>query len=54
MQGLPLVLDAPDGTQRLSLPFDGDRVIGVTPDGRVALIDKKGRVRAVTLAPSQP
>lgn len=49
-----LVLDAPDGAQRLSLPFDGDRVLGVTPDGKVALVGKSNSVRAVTLAPGQP
>jgi len=54
ISGGQLVLDAPDGAQRLSLPFDGDRVVGVTPDGKVALVDKKGRVHAIALVPGQP
>jgi hypothetical protein len=49
-----LVLDAPNGTQRLSLPFDGDRVIGVTPDGKTALVSKGDSVRAVRLLPDSP
>jgi hypothetical protein len=44
-----LVLDAPDGSQRLSLPFDGDRVVGVTPDGKVALAAKRSSVRAMAI-----
>lgn len=49
-----LVLDAPNGTQRLSLPFDGDRVIGVTPDGKTALVSKGDSVHAVRLLPDSP
>ncbi|MBS0222704.1 MAG: WD40 repeat domain-containing protein [Proteobacteria bacterium] len=46
-----LVLDAPDGAQKLSLPFDGDRVVGVTPDGKLALVAKRASVHAVAIAP---
>lgn len=46
-----LVLDAPNGAERLSLPFDGDRVVGMTPDGKTALVGKGDSVRAVTLLP---
>jgi hypothetical protein len=49
-----LVLDAPNGMQRLSLPFDGDRVVGITPDGETALIGKGDSVRAVTLISGKP
>lgn len=49
-----LVLDAPNGTQRLSLPFDGGRVVGITPDGKTALIGKGDSVRALTLVPDKP
>ena len=49
-----LVLDAPNGTQRLSLPFDGDRVVGTTPDGKTALIGKGDSVRALTLVLDKP
>ena len=49
-----LVLDAPNGTQRLSLPFEGDRVVAMTPDGKTALVGKGDSVRALTLVPDKP
>ena len=49
-----LVLDAPNGTQRLSLPFEGDRVVAMTPDGKTALVGKADSVRALTLVPDKP
>jgi len=49
-----LVLDGPNGTQRLSLPFDGDHVVAMTPDGKTALVRKGDSVRALPLVPDKP
>ena len=54
VSGGRLVLDAPDGRQRLSVPLDGERVVGVTPDGKVALAARRNNVRAVELVSGTP
>lgn len=54
VSGNHLVLDTPDGRQRLSLPFDGDRVVGMTPDGKFALVAKRNGVRAVAISSESP
>ncbi len=49
-----LVVDAPNGVPRLSLPIEADRVAAVTPDGKFALVALKGAVHAVKIAPQKP
>jgi hypothetical protein len=49
-----LIVDAPDGVTRVSLPYQGNGIAAVTPDGKLALVDRNGGVEALKLTPTRP